>query len=167
MTTLALDLGTKCGWAVGSEGQPHSGVWKLQPGKRDCDRTRELVLARHLDDALRLHGVTRIAYERVDSHGRLGRTRCKLCGGLTPVRLENTVAAHVYGALAGVVELVADMHRLEVVTVPVGTLKKHATGKGNAKKDAMIAAAQERWGDNITDDNQADALWVLDWSRSH
>lgn len=42
-------------------------------------------------------------------------------------------------------------------------IKKHATGKGNAPKDAVIAAAKERWPDKgDMDDNEADALWLLD-----
>lgn len=40
-------------------------------------------------------------------------------------------------------------------------IKKHATGKGNAKKDAMIAAARAKW-QNVKDDNEADARFLLD-----
>jgi Holliday junction resolvasome RuvABC endonuclease subunit len=42
----------------------------------------------------------------------------------------------------------------------VGTIKKHATGKGNAGKDQMIEAMQLR-GHPVTDDNEADALALL------
>jgi Holliday junction resolvasome RuvABC endonuclease subunit len=41
--------------------------------------------------------------------------------------------------------------------VPVGTLKKHATGRGNADKAAMIAAMRTK-GFRPADDNEADAL---------
>ena len=41
--------------------------------------------------------------------------------------------------------------------MPVGTIKKHATGKGNASKDDMIASVRLR-GHNPADDNEADAL---------
>jgi hypothetical protein len=47
--------------------------------------------------------------------------------------------------------------------VPVGTIKKHATGKGNASKDDMIAAAR-LLGYAPTDDNEADALAILHWA---
>ncbi|PIE08965.1 MAG: hypothetical protein CSA73_01055, partial [Rhodobacterales bacterium] len=47
--------------------------------------------------------------------------------------------------------------------VPVGTIKKHATGKGNAPKQAMIAAAQAR-GFRPADDNEADAIAILHWA---
>ena len=47
--------------------------------------------------------------------------------------------------------------------VPVGTIKKHATGKGNAGKSEMIVAAKVR-GHNPVDDNEADALALLHWA---
>ena len=45
----------------------------------------------------------------------------------------------------------------------MGTIKKHATGKGNAGKGDMIAAAILR-GHDPEDDNEADALALLDWA---
>jgi hypothetical protein len=47
--------------------------------------------------------------------------------------------------------------------VPVGTIKKHATGKGNAGKDAVIAAVRA-WSFDPVDDNEADALALLRWA---
>ena len=47
--------------------------------------------------------------------------------------------------------------------VPVGTIKKHASGKGNAPKQAMIDAARQR-GFNPADDNEADAIAILLWA---
>ena len=51
----------------------------------------------------------------------------------------------------------------EILGVPVGTIKKHATGKGNAGKEAMIEAMQ-LLGHPVTDDNEADALALLHWA---
>jgi len=47
--------------------------------------------------------------------------------------------------------------------VPVGTIKKHATGRGNANKLMMITAMQAL-GHNPVDDNEADALALLRWA---
>ena len=44
-----------------------------------------------------------------------------------------------------------------------GTIKKHATGKGNAGKDDMIASVRLR-GHTPVDDNEADALALLHWA---
>ena len=43
------------------------------------------------------------------------------------------------------------------------TIKKHATGKGNAGKDAVIAAMRAA-GFKPSDDNEADALALLAWA---
>ena len=45
----------------------------------------------------------------------------------------------------------------------MGTIKKHATGKGNAGK-AEIIAAMRALGHPVTDDNEADALAILHWA---
>ena len=70
-------------------------------------------------------------------------------------------AAHVYGGLLATLTAWCEEQHIPYQGIPVGTIKKHATGKGNAKKDAMVSAARERgWAPQ--DDNEADALWILD-----
>ncbi len=49
--------------------------------------------------------------------------------------------------------------------MPVGTIKKHATGKGNAGKDLVIAA-MTALGHVPADDNEADALALLHWATA-
>jgi Holliday junction resolvasome RuvABC endonuclease subunit len=46
--------------------------------------------------------------------------------------------------------------------VSVGTIKKFATGNGNASKLAMVAAMEGR-GHKPHDENEADALALLYW----
>lgn len=60
----------------------------------------------------------------------------------------------------GVVKLAAWAHGIPVAIVPFASLKKYSTGKGNADKAAMMAAAIRSFdypGDN---ENEADA-WCL------
>lgn len=45
--------------------------------------------------------------------------------------------------------------------VPVPTLKKYATGKGNASKEDMIETCQRRYNITPTDDNEADACHLF------
>ena len=54
-------------------------------------------------------------------------------------------------------------HQIPYEAVPVGTIKRHATGKGNANKAAVIEAIRAR-GFNPTDDNEADAIAILLWA---
>ena len=68
--------------------------------------------------------------------------------------------AHQIGELGGVVRLALHDRRIPFVDVAPAALKKFATGKGNAPKDAMIAAAIRRFGFEGSDNNEADA-WML------
>jgi len=80
-------------------------------------------------------------------------------------RHAGTDAAHVYGGLLATLTAWCEEADIPYMGVPVGAIKKHACGKGNADKLAMIAAAQTR-GWNPADDNEADALWILDLALS-
>ena len=55
-----------------------------------------------------------------------------------------------------------DSEGLPYEGVPVGAIKKFATGNGNASKLAMMAAMEKR-GHKLQDDNEADALALLYW----
>ena len=59
-------------------------------------------------------------------------------------RHAGTDAAHVYGGLMATLTAWAELRGVPYQGVPVGTIKQHATGKGNATKEAMIAAARAR-----------------------
>ncbi len=50
--------------------------------------------------------------------------------------------------------------------INVGKLKKHATGKGNAKKPEMQAAALSRWGVELGED-ESDAAWAGAYALDH
>ena len=80
------------------------------------------------------------------------------------VRRHNGVdAAHVYGGLMATLTTWCEHHNIPYQGVPVGTIKKHATGKGNASKEEVIAAMRAL-GHPVTDDNEADALAILHWA---
>jgi Holliday junction resolvasome RuvABC endonuclease subunit len=82
-------------------------------------------------------------------------------------RHAGTTAAHIYGGLLGVLQADCERHGVPYTAYPVGTIKKRATGKGNAGKPQMIAAAKTRWPNfEIEDDNEADALWLGDLAAS-
>lgn len=142
---LALDLGTKLGWAVRArDGAVWHGTEAFTPRKSWTPGQRWLRARSFLTDLIVRHQATVIAYEDVKRH-------------------VGTDAAHAYGAFLCIVQMVADSHRATLQPVGVGTIKKHWTGKGNADKDAMLAQARAR-GFRPETDNDADALAILHWA---
>ena len=62
--------------------------------------------------------------------------------------------------LAGIIRMALYDGGHAFLTVVPGTLKKYATGKGNASKEAVVDAAQKRLRYQGYDNNEADALWL-------
>lgn len=143
MKILAIDPGTKCGYAKSAR---ESGTWDLGSRRHEGGGMRYFRLRNYLNEACK--DVHLVVYEEVRRH--LG-----------------TDAAHIYGGIVAILQEHCEMHEIPYSGVPVGTIKKHATGKGNADKKAMIDAARKKWPEIvIKDDNQADALWLLDWAQN-
>jgi hypothetical protein len=145
-TLPALDLGTTTGWALhGADGLITSGTVSFRPGRFDGGGMRYLRFANWLGELDRLSGpIATIWFEEVRRHA-------------------GTDAAHVYGGLMATLTAWAELRGVPYEGVPVGTIKRHATGKGNADKDAMIAATRAR-GFSPADDNEADAIALLLWA---
>lgn len=70
----------------------------------------------------------------------------------------------VTGHLMGIAMAVCERYGVSYASASPKLIKKWATGSGNAKKPAMIAAARERCpGVDVVDDNQADAILLALW----
>lgn len=137
---LALDLGTNTGWAICRDGVTASGTASFKVGRYEGGGMRYMRFQRWLDEMAR-DGLDSVYFEEVRRHA-------------------GTDAAHVYGGLLATLTAWCEHHGIPYQGIPVGTIKKHATGKGNANKEAMIAAAVAR-GFAPVDDNEADALALL------
>jgi len=138
MNILAIDPGTHCGYA---KSPIESGTWDLRVKRNEGGGMRYFRLRNYLITAC--VGIDLVVYEEVMRH-------------------MGTDAAHLYGGIVAIIQEHCEMHNIQYAGIPVGTIKKFASGKGNANKEAMIAAAQTRWPEiEIKDDNQADALWLL------
>jgi Holliday junction resolvasome RuvABC endonuclease subunit len=69
--------------------------------------------------------------------------------------------------LQGVIMMWCEENGIEFKGVSPSEVKKYATGKGNAKKDDMMAVARLMWPDiELEDDNHADALFILSMAKS-
>lgn len=73
---------------------------------------------------------------------------------------KGTDAAHIYGGLMATLTSWCEEKKIPYAGISVGTIKKHATGKGNANKERMIEAAKAK-GHNPEDDNEADAICLM------
>ena len=149
---LCLDLGTDLGYAIiednviveyGNRCFSFKDE-KARPGKR------YKAFSNFISYINKLSPVNEVAYEDVKAHS-------------------GTLAAHVYGGYRGLLLAWCEYAGKRCRPVGVGTIKKHATGKGNAKKPAMIDAANNILllkTDRLrqtTDDNEADAICLADY----
>ena len=143
---LALDLGTATGWAMRTaDGNIVSGTQSFRPSRYDGGGMRYLRFRGWLD---RLAGdggeLAAIYFEEVRRH-------------------VGTDAAHLYGGFLATLSAWCEQHDIAYEGVPVGTIKRHVTGKGNADKEAVAAAVRAR-GFHPGDDNEADAIAILLWA---
>lgn len=143
---LALDTATDTGWAMKVGSTLHSGVQNFQhDAKRESPGMRFLRFSSWLRNMIHEHGVTEVVYEQPHQRG----------GAATTVAM---------GLVTHLMSVCADLN-VEHRAVHSGTLKKWATGSGNAKKPDMVKAAQEH-APHVTDDNEADAILLLLMSES-
>lgn len=143
---LSLDLGTTTGWAMQlAGGAIESGTISFRGSRYDGGGMRYLRfrswLASVASDAA---GLEAIYFEEVRRH--LG-----------------TDAAHLYGGFLATLTAWCEQNAIPYEGVPVGTIKRHITGKGNADKTTVIEAVRAR-GFNPADDNEADAIAILLWA---
>ena len=145
-TLLALDLGQHTGWALAyPRGAITSGTELFKAGRFEGGGMPLLRFATWLGELhVKAGPLTRVVFEEVRAH-------------------KGTAAAHTYGAFLGQLTAWCELHHVPYQGVPVATIKKHATGKGNAGKGEVIAAMRAK-GHAPCDDNEADALAILHWA---
>lgn len=143
---LALDLGTHTGWALRQrDGTTTSGTERFDGQRYEGGGMRFLRFKRWLSTVLQsAQDINAVYFEEVRRH-------------------RGVDAAHVYGGLLGHLTAWCELRTIPYLGVPVGTIKRHATGTGNAKKDQVITAMRAK-GYDPRDDNEADALALLHWA---
>jgi Holliday junction resolvasome RuvABC endonuclease subunit len=87
---------------------------------------------------------------------RVGRARLAIVEDLPT----HAKGAGLTGMAQGVIRLTLLQERVPYVLVPAATLKKYATGRGNATKPDMRVELLKRAGLDVRDDNQVDAWWL-------
>lgn len=149
MRVLAIDPGSTTGWALGSvlDGKPViglSGTWNIAPRRGESSGWRYIKFRRYLEEVLAAYpGLKAVVYEMQHHRGA-------------------SATEYAIGCVAVIQEFCAQ-HSLEHASVHSTTLKKFATGHGNAKKPDMMAAGKAK-GWKFADDNECDALWIAEYA---
>lgn len=143
MKILAIDIGTHLGWAFGPD---LCGVEDFSVKRHESKGMRYIHFRNWLHKVAQKENVDLLSYEEVQF-------------------FRGADANLVYGGLLGQLQAFCAEQGIEHVGVSVSALKKHATGKGNSGKPQMIAAAQAKFGEEHTDENVCDALWLWDYSQ--
>jgi len=150
MNILAIDPGTSCGFALGNDhGAITSGVWQLAPGRGESPGVRYLKLRGRLNEAILAAPrgtIDIVIFERSFQRGQ--------------------AAVHIHHGLVSHLEAWCAENRIEHANVMATTLKKWATGAGNASKDDMRRIGLTRFKPESLDENEIDALWILEWARA-
>ena len=149
-SVLALDLGSTMGWAVyclnndASDSRITSGTVVFKNSRFEGGGMRFLRFKHWLTEMKASLGVIDAVYfEEVRRH-------------------KGVDSAHIYGGFLAHLTAWCEHHEIPYQGVPVGTIKKHITGKGNASKEEVIHAVTNK-GFTPTDDNEADSLALLDF----
>ena len=133
MKILSLDIATKTGWKT----RTASGVWDFKPNRGESEGMRVVRFKHKVKEMINLEDINLIAYERpAGLHKSSIMVASEMIGVLKDLCIELNVNLACYSATE---------------------IKKFATGKGNANKDAMIKAAIDL-GFTPKDDNEADAI---------
>ena len=143
---LALDLATKTGWATNLPCR-EGGVVNFDSKRGDSPGVRFLRFSHWLKEIIGWAKPNLVVYEQAHHRG----------GAATELAVG--YSTHMQSVLT---EL-----DIEYASCHTGTLKKYATGKGNASKDEMVAACRKRYCVEPRDDNHADALHLLAWGEEN
>lgn len=128
----------------------HSGAWVCtpRPGRPGTRLVTFRTYLNRLRDNVAPKRIENVWYEYVRHHTK---------GAVQ--------AAHVYGALQGALQEWCEVNGVRCRGISETDIKKLSTGNARASKKRMIAAAR-RMGYTPNDDNEADAICLLEVSRN-
>lgn len=145
MNILAIDPGSKTGWACSTDGRIESGVQHFSLKRGESQGMRFMLFRTWIRQMLDYALPELVIYEM--AHHRGGSATELLIGMTTRIQEE------------------CEGKIIEYTSIHSATLKKFATGKGNSGKKAMLKEARYRFGKHVKDHNEADALLMLDYAR--
>lgn len=151
MRLLALDLGTKTGWAFYDDLTTEHGVQDFSLQRGESVGMRFVKFRSWLTKMILSLRPDVILYEQ--AHMRGGAATDVLVGFTTRVQEVSEEINQRYGSKIG------------YTGVHSATIKKSITGSGRAEKKDMIEAASRIIRGPIKDDNEADAICLLEYGK--
>lgn len=158
MNVLALDLGTNTGWCLNEGEKLSHGVLKLATTRQ----LKEEKLARF----------NRRSDGRIQTFFKwLALIKAEFKPDAVVFEdvqfASSTYQVQLWSSLRAAVWISFQPDRFIVDCVPVGALKKFATGSGAATKEAMRRYLTDSRFDkpSLIDDNQVDAIWLWLWAE--
>jgi len=139
MKILSLDIATNTGWKTATS----SGVWNLKPNRGESEGMRVVRFKSKVREMITIEGINLVSYER-------------------PAGLHKS-SIMVASEMVGVLKDLCIEVGVDLACYSASEIKKFATGKGNANKEAMIKAAVDL-GFSPKDDNEADAIHLYNLS---
>ena len=140
---LALDPATHCGYAVGRH---LYGVWDLTPKRDESIGMRLIRFRAKMNEILASEHINLVVFERP--------------GGM------HKAPIIVQSEIQGQIKVICEDHKIQYRAYSSQEIKKFATGKGNCNKALMVSMAQSKLGYIGNNDNEADALWLLELAKS-
>jgi Holliday junction resolvasome RuvABC endonuclease subunit len=144
MNILAVDPASESGWAFSNT---EYGTWDLRTRKDESQGMKLIRLEGKLNEIHKVKNLDLIVYERP-----AGR---------------NTDSVIKHGKLTGTIEKWCEENGVQYAGYSASEIKKFATGKGNCGKPAMIFAAKQKYGYQGNNDNEADALHLLNMVQTN
>lgn len=139
---LALDIASVTGWAISTK---EYGTWNFKTKKDESMGMKLLRFRAKLNEVKELIQFNLIVYERA--------------AGV----FKNSIIHEA--KLIGVVEEWCELNKVAYRSYSATEIKKFATGKGTAGKPLVIQAAKEKLNYTGDNDNEADALWLLQLAK--
>lgn len=167
---LALDMATSTGWALLDErGAVTSGTQRFELGRGESPGMRYLRFTRWLSEMIRDPMPTSLSLGLDGNRINRDGVRVDVIAFERPSFFRSQAAGEVIHGFLTHMQGIAAHFKVETLPVQTAALKRHATGKGNAKKPAMVAAAAKRWDRSAMwvesqPEDEADALCVLAWA---
>jgi Holliday junction resolvasome RuvABC endonuclease subunit len=152
MIIFALDLATKTGWAI-----------NLMPEPGSISGVQDFSLKRGESPGMRYVRIRSWLYSIKDMLTKAGKRIDIICHEQSHHR--GGAATQIANGLIAQVQAFAAENNYELMPVHTASLKKFATGRGNASKEEMVNAAILK-GYQPQDDNEADALHLLDYAKT-